>query len=220
MYFSVSFIFKLGMEHWGVPVLFQDNLGMGQGLLNFRRFHLVALRSQGFLLTNFLTDFPSLCLPVTPEPCPGSMQGFLIFRRVPELTQFWILFQTGDVSGWRVRKFSWLHTTTFEVKSTHGHPSNTNTATKRHRNTALNYILGLKSPSSFPLGPAAFLAEGTEAAASQNCVVWAVFKWKTPGAENVASLMPARNNNRVMQSKLYPFTENMRDAVMPKSISH
>lgn len=56
-----------------------------------------------------------------------------------------------------------------------------------------------------------------------NCVVWAVFKMHL--VENTRSwersfVMLAKNNNRVMQRKLYPFTENMRDAVMSKSISH
>lgn len=74
----------------------------------------------------------------------------------------------------------------FEVKSTRGHPSNTNSATtlqKARPCQSTKEILGIKSPSTFPLGAAGFLAEGTEAA---NCVVWAVFKWKTPAAENVA----------------------------------
>lgn len=87
MYFSVAFVFKIGVGHYCIPALFQGSLVTGQRLLNFRRFRFgticapVSLGSQGLL--PFLPISPSLCPHVTPEPCPASTQGFL-FRESPK----------------------------------------------------------------------------------------------------------------------------------------
>lgn len=84
------------------------------------------------------------------------------------------------------------------------------------------YILRIKYQSS-PSVSCSIFSWGYRGRCLLNHVVWAVFRMHL--VENTRSwecsfVMLAKNNNRVMQRKLYPFTENMRDAVMSKSISH
>lgn len=83
-------------------------------------------------------------------------------------------------------------------------------------------IIRIKYQSS-PSISCSIFSWGYRAKCLLNRVVWAVFKMHP--VENTRSwersfIMLAKDNSRVMQRKLYPFTENMGDAVMSKSISH
>lgn len=124
------------MGHCGIPALFQDNLVTGQHLLNFRRSHfgaicaLVSLRGQGVLPLPH--HFPLPLFPRDTRAVSRFHTRIPDFREVPKLTHFWLLFRTGDVSGGRGGSFpdyTQQPFLAFEVKSTRGHPSNTNSAT-------------------------------------------------------------------------------------------
>lgn len=117
----------------------------------------------------------------------------------------------------------------FEVKCICRYSSSINTVSNCGRvwpcwniRASSKYVLRIKCQSS-PSVSCSIFSWGYRGRCLLNRVVWAVFKMHL--VENTRSwecsfIMLAKNNNRVMQRKLYPFTENMRDAVMSKSISH
>lgn len=139
-------------------------------------------------------------------------------------------WQMGQALGWGSRSdYTQQLLFAFEFKCICGCSSSVSTAcnfrgTRPSWNTdaSSKYILSVKSPSD-PSVSCSIFSWGYKGRCLLNCVVWAAFRMYL--VENTRSwehsfVMLAKNNNRVMQRKLYPFTENMRDAVMSKSISH
>lgn len=146
------------------------------------------------------------------------------------LKTFYSQWQMGQALGWGSHSdYTQQLLLAFEVKCIWGYSSSVNAACNfgriwRCENTdaSSKYILSIKYPSN-PSVSSSIFSWGYRGRCLSNRVVWAVFKMCL--VENTRSwersfVMLAKNNNRVMQRKLYPFTENMRDAVMSKSISH
>jgi len=160
------------------------------------------------------------------------------FRRVTKVTQFCLLAlkmfyskrEMGQASDWgSYPDYTQQPLFAFEVKCICRYSSNVNTVSDCGRawpcwniGASNKYIRRIKYQSD-PFASCSISSWGYGGRCLISCVVWAVFKMHL--VENTRSwersfIMLAKNNNRVMQRKLYPFTENMRDAVMSKSISH
>lgn len=160
------------------------------------------------------------------------------FRRVTKVTHFCSLALKMFYSKWEMGQasdrgsypdYTQQPLFAFEVKCICRYSSNINTVSNCGRtwpywniDASSKYIWRIKYQPD-PSVSCSIFSWGYRGRCLLNRVVWSVFKMhfvENTGSWERSFVMLAKNNNRVMQRKLYPFTENMRDAVMSKSITH